>query len=419
MTRILHLSMLYPPHIMGGAERSVALLAEAQVAAGCEVAACCTTPSDWKVETRNGVQVFRMPHETDFWAEEWPQHSVLARGVRRFKQQFNGRIEAHFGRVIAAFKPDVVHTHSLLDVSTRVWLAAQARGLPVVHTLRDFDLACGTAAMFRHGQRCEKRCLECRGFTFMKARHHRAVNAVVGVGAGILQSHLDMGYFGHVPQSLRQVIWNPAVVDGVGADYIKPSRRGQPVTFGYLGRINVEKGVGTLLDACARLSPGDWRVLVAGKEASEQGSLQPRAAGLPVDFIGFVPPRELFDRIDVLIVPSLWAEPLPRTILEAYAAGVPVIGANSGGIPDLIGAQQRDWLFPPGNDEALALRMARVLALGRESLPGRDAFLPVVQATSPDKVARRYQQLYDDVRAQIAADGHAAPVERSAAGASA
>lgn len=419
MTRILHLSMLYPPHVMGGAEKSVALLAEAQVAAGHTVAASCTSPTGWKEEERNGVRVWRMPHETDFWAEEWPQHGVLARGVRRFKQQFNHRIEAHFGRVIDAFRPDVVHTHSLLDVSTRVWLAARARGLPVVHTLRDFDLACGTAAMFRDGQRCQRRCLECRGFTFMKARHHRAVDAVVGVGAGILQSHLALGYFGHVPEGLRRVIWNPAVVDGIGADYVKPSLAGQPLTFGYLGRINVEKGVGTLLDACARLPVGDWRLLVAGKEASEADSLRPRAAGLPVEFLGFVPPRELFDRIDVLVVPSIWAEPLPRTILEAYAAGVPVIGADSGGIPDLIGARNRDWLYPPGDAAALAQAMVRVWARGRDALPRREAFTSVLQDTTPQKVARRYLELYDEVRAHRAAHGRRAPAPRAAAGASA
>lgn len=398
MTRILHLSMLYPPHIMGGAEKSVALLSEALVGAGHDVAAACITPTGWKEEVRNGVKVYRMPHETDFWPEEWPQHSVIERGVRRFKQQFNHRIEEHFGRVIDDFKPDVVHTHSLLDVSTRVWLAAKARGLPVVHTLRDFDLVCGNAAMFKGGKRCEKRHLKCKAFTFMKERHHVAVDAVVGVGAGILQSHLDMGYFGHVPQSRRRVIWNPAVVDGVGADYVKPSLQGRPLTFGYLGRINVEKGVGTLIDACRSLAPDSFKVLIAGKEASDDASLKPMAAGLPIDFVGFVPPLELFNQIDVLVVPSIWAEPLPRTILEAYAAGVPVIGADSGGIPDLIGQDNEDWLYPPGDAPALAELMQQVIDAGRATLPGRDAFTHVLDETTPAKVAKRYLDLYDDVR---------------------
>ena len=398
MTRILHLSMLYPPHIMGGAEMSVSMLSEALVAEGHQVAAACITPTGWKEELRRGVKVYRMPHETDFWPEEWPQHSVLERGVRRFKQQFNHRIESHFLRVIDDFRPDIVHTHSLLDVSTRVWLAARSRNLPIVHTLRDFDLACGNAAMFKDGKRCERRHLKCRAFTFMKARHQREVNAVVGVGAGILQAHLDLGYFAHVPAHLRRVIWNPAQVDGVGPGYVKPSLEGRPLTFGYLGRINIEKGVGTLLDACRKLPGTGWRIVVAGKEASEQGSLKPMAEGLPVEFAGFVAARELFDQIDVLIVPSIWAEPLPRTILESYAVGVPVIGADSGGIPDLIGPTNRDWLFPPGDSGALAAIMNRVIGAGRESLPGRPDFEHVVGETQPHKVARRYLDLYDEVR---------------------
>jgi glycosyltransferase involved in cell wall biosynthesis len=253
----------------------------------------------------------------------------------------------------------------------------------------------------------------------MKARHHRAVDAVVGVGAGILQSHLALGYFGHVPQRLRRVIWNPAVVEGIGAGYVKPSLAGQPLSFGYLGRINVEKGVGTLLDAAARLPAGGWRLLVAGREACEEQSLKPKAAGLPVEFVGFVPPRELFERIDVLVVPSIWAEPLPRTILEAYAAGVPVIGADSGGIPDLIGARHRDWLYPPGDDAALAQAMARVMAQGREALPRREAFLHVLRDTTPQRVARRYLDLYDEVRAATAARGRRSAAPRTAAGVSA
>lgn len=408
MSRILHLSMLYPPHIMGGAEKSVALLAEAQTAAGHDVAAACITPGVWQEELRHGVQVYRMPHETDFWPEEWPEHSTLARGIRRFKQQFNYRIEAHFLRAIDQFRPDLVHTHSLLDVSTRVWLAAKSRGLPVVHTLRDFDLACGNAAMFKDGKRCEKRHLKCRAFTFMKSVHHQGVDGVVGVGRGILDSHLGMGYFSHVPEALRRVIWNPAVVDGVGPDHRRPARDGEPLTFGYLGRINAEKGVGTLLDACRRLPQGGWRLLVAGKEANEGESLRPRAEGLPVDFIGFVHPRDLFDRIDVLIVPSIWAEPLPRTILESYAMGVPALGADSGGIPDLIGAANREWLFPPGDDTALAQRMQRILSTGRAALPVARDFATVVEQTAPPKVVQRYDELYAAVHEHVAARGSAA-----------
>jgi glycosyltransferase involved in cell wall biosynthesis len=397
MTRVLHLSMLYPPHIMGGAERSVALLAEAQAAAGHSVAASCITPQGPCREERAGVRVYRMPHSQDFWPEEWPQHSTLARGVRRFKQQFNYRLERQFLDVIDDFGPDIVHTHSLLDVSTRVWLAARARRIPVVHTLRDYDLACGNAAMFKDGARCARRHLKCRVFTFMKAFHQRAVNAVVGVGAGILATHLRMGYFAKVPERLRRVIWNPAVVEGIGSDYRKPSLDGKPLTFGYLGRINIEKGVGTLLHACRELPGSEWKLLIAGKEAAGADNMRALAAGMPVEFLGFVAPRTLLEQIDILVVPSLWAEPLPRSILEAYAAGVPVVGADSGGIPDLIGRDNSDWLFSPGDSAELAALLRALIQRGRRSLPGPAHFRRVLEQTSPGGVTQRYEALYREV----------------------
>jgi glycosyltransferase involved in cell wall biosynthesis len=121
------------------------------------------------------------------------------------------------------------------------------------------------------------------------------------------------------------------------------------------------------------------------------------AKGLPISFPGFIPPRSFFDQIDCLIVPSIWPEPLPRTILESYAAGVPSIGARSGGIPDLIGFENNDWLFEPDKASELADRMMRVITIGRGALPTREDFSAVLSETTPQLVARRYQALYNEV----------------------
>jgi glycosyltransferase involved in cell wall biosynthesis len=169
-----------------------------------------------------------------------------------------------------------------------------------------------------------------------------------------------------------------------------------------LGRINVEKGVGTLLEACQKLPSAGWNLLIAGKEASEVDNMRGLAAGLPIEFLGFVPARQLLDEIDILIVPSIWAEPLPRTILEAYAAGVPVIGANSGGIPDLIGIDNIEWLFPPGDAGALAAAMRTAIQRGRGALPGGQDFQHIVDDTAPSRVALRYAKLYEELQVFMA-----------------
>jgi len=401
--RILHLSMLYPPHILGGAERSVAMLAEATVALGHQVAASCIAPRGEPPTDRNGVTVYRMPHETDFWPEEWPKHSKPARFWSKFKQQFNFKLEQHFLDVIDDFKPDLVHTHSMVDVSTLVWRAVKKRNLPLVHTLRDYDVMCANSTLFHRGERCKDLHLKCKVLTFTKHFNQKAVGAVAGVGAEILNKHLEMGYFTSTPEHLRRVIWNAAVVEGAGPGYQRPSREGKPFTFGYIGRIDIDKGVGTILDACKRLARDhkNWEVKIAGRAAGGLEQFERMAGDLPVEFVGFMPPKEFFEMIDVLIVPSIWPEPLPRTILESYAVGVPVIGSDSGGIPDLIGSSNRDWLFAPGEDNELAVKMTHVMELGRAALPGREAFEHVLVETTPNVVAERYLQFYRDLLSSV------------------
>ena len=389
--RILHLSTLYPPHVVGGAEKSVALLAEAQVAHGHTVAAACISPTGAPKTNRNGVTVYRMPHENEFWMEDWPKHPMPQRVWSKFRQQFNLKIEAHFQDIIDDFKPDVINTHSLVDISTLVWRAAYRRNVPVVHTLRDYDLVCSSSSMFRNGRQCEHRHLKCKALTFTKAHNQKWVSAVAAVGGEILNRHVEMGFFEHLPPERRQVIWNAAVVEG--DDVSRANREGKPFVFGYLGRISIDKGVGTLLEALKALPNGDWNVLLAGKPAESLEPVEAMATGLPVTFAGFMDPKAFFDAIDVLIVPSIWAEPLPRTVLESYFMGVPAIGARSGGIPDLIADD--DWLYAPGDSQELAARMQQVIAAGRQALPGRGSFDRVLKETSPEIVCARYVGLYE------------------------
>lgn len=392
--RVLHLSSLYPPHIVGGAERSVSMLAEAQAAAGWDVAAACLTPGEAVEEKRDGVQVFRMPHGNDFWLEDWLEHTPRQREWAKFKQQANFAIERRFGAVLDAFRPDIVNTHSMVDISTRVWHAAHRRGIPIVHTLRDFDLLCAASSMYRESGPCTHRHLKCRILTFTKQFDQRLVSAVTAVGEEVLARHLHYGFFGGIPADRRRVIWNTAKVEGVATDYAKPPLSG-PIVFGYLGRISPEKGVDTLLKAARLLPPTGWRLEIAGAALGPLAPYLTLAKGAPVKFLGFQTPKTLFDRIDVLVAPSLWAEPLGRTVLEAYQARVPVIGARSGGIAEIIADDQ--WLVPPGDVEALAARMMRLIETGRPGSPaGRDR---VIARTTPEAVATAFAAVYDSVLA--------------------
>lgn len=400
--RILHLSSLYPPHIVGGAERSVEHLAEELVSLGHEVGAACIEREAEPKSVLNNVTVYRMAHHNDFWLEDWAKHSRFERNWAKLKQQWNFAIARDFGRVLDDFRPDILNTHSLLDISTLVWREAAKRGIPIVHTVCEYDLICGNAAMFKHGRPCTHWHLGCKAVTASKQITNRSVDAVVSVGTAILQTHVDHGLFRHLaPERRRVIFYSCTVPDGDPEARRRIDRTGRPMTFGYLGRINTEKGVGTLVDALGRVGAGDWRCLVAGQAMDD--SIQrftEQARGLPIEFVGWVKPKDFLEEVDVLIVPSFWAEPSPRTVYEAYAMGVPVIGAASGGIPELIGEDNADWLFEPGNAEDLADKIRGVIARGRASLPDERSFQHVIRESTSRRVAEKYLDLYAELIAE-------------------
>jgi len=78
-------------------------------------------------------------------------------------------------------------------------------------------------------------------------------------------------------------------------------------------------------------------------------------------FLGFVDPARVYRDIDVLVVPSLWHDPLPTTVLEAYQYGLPVIASARGGLPEIVEHGRTGFLFEP-DDPAGLQRSIRMFA---------------------------------------------------------
>lgn len=155
-----------------------------------------------------------------------------------------------------------------------------------------------------------------------------------------------------------------------------------PVCIGYAGRLSEGKRFQDLIEAVARLRqylPADvWprvHVEVAGTFVDDRYPAKVDALLLKnglkekFRFLGHVRPlTSCFLRWQVLVLPS-WHEPFGRVLVEAMACGLPCVGADSGGIPEIIlppGHPQNAWgkvgcLFPPGDIEALAQLLARLL----------------------------------------------------------
>jgi glycosyltransferase involved in cell wall biosynthesis len=141
-------------------------------------------------------------------------------------------------------------------------------------------------------------------------------------------------------------------------------------TLGVVALMRPRKGIEVLLDALARLRSQGWPVRLRAvgdfETAEYRCSVHEHAARLgltgAIDWVGFVRDvdREL-DRMDLLVLPSLFGEGLPMVILEAMAAGVPVVATRVEGIPEAIRDGQEGLIAEPGSASSLTACLRRVL----------------------------------------------------------
>jgi glycosyltransferase involved in cell wall biosynthesis len=183
-----------------------------------------------------------------------------------------------------------------------------------------------------------------------------------------------------------------------------------PFVLGYIGRLSEDKGIDVLLRALDRLNrPGPrYRLRVAGA-----GPLEARLRAHPaVDFVGLIPhsrAHEFYGTLDCLILPSRtcrhWKEQFGRVIVEAFGAGVPVVGSDSGSIPEVLGRLGWRWVYSEASDEALAA-MVEELTAALGTAEGRDDLERAVRANretfSQRAVALTFRRVLSAVRSSDA-----------------
>ncbi len=340
---VLFINTRYPPEGRAGPAFSVQYLAEAHASQGGRAAVLCRTDRPGLIrEHLRGVDVIRL-------------------GTNLDHRQVSGILD----QVLDHRRPQIVHTNLLtqLPVGALGPLVAR-RGIRLVHTIREFSLLC-PRELTRDGQTCATQCPDCRDATLSHRAFAEQVVAAVGISRFMLALHQRMGLFTDTP--VTRVIHNsyqpPTPVPA-------PLPTGGTLRLGYLGRLDPMKGIDLLLDAlCGPLAGYDWSLLVGGR-GSVAGSSAPgyesdlmqRFPDTRIRFCGFVAPHELLAQIDLLVVPSRWAEPLGRVPLEAYAHGVPVVASRRGGLPEIVDEGRTGLLFDPDEPGALATLLGGLMA---------------------------------------------------------
>ena len=150
------------------------------------------------------------------------------------------------------------------------------------------------------------------------------------------------------------------------------ARPGQPLRLLVVGRLVRDKGIGTAIEALAvlartyRRTDGVLTIAGAGEEvhvSALRGLATTLGVSDRVQFIGAVNPHDmpaLYAAHDVLVFPSTWGEPFGRVMVEAMAAGLPVLAAAVGGVTEIVENEKTGLVFEPGNAADLAVRILRV-----------------------------------------------------------
>jgi glycosyltransferase involved in cell wall biosynthesis len=374
------------------------------------------------------------------------------------------RLNESLAHVLHALRPDVLHAHNLLNLSMDLPALARALGIPIVATLHDYTLLCAAGGQRVHAAEshvCTEidttRCRRCFAQSPLHAQMalarlaSRRALPLIGRVATTMRRHLpwllgrlesalsgtagggpEAGEFDRRIEQARRVFESVELFVSPSAAlareferYGLPAERllvsdngmrsleraprgprGDRLRVGFVGTLVWHKGAHVLIDAVKHLPPDRIEALIFGDRAvfpAYARSLRARASDGPVRFMGaFAPERapQVYAAIDVLIVPSLWLENSPLVVHEAFQAGVPVVAARIGGLPDLVTDGVNGLLYDAFDAGALASALRRLLdEPGLLDRLSRSA--PSVKTIEDD--ARAWEERYETVLGRASA----------------
>lgn len=413
--RILLASDHYPPFV-GGAQRQTQLLAQELHARGHDVRVATVWHDHLPATSHDGpVPVVRLRQLRTL---------PLLRGPARRRDQPpfpDPATVVGLRRLVRDFRPDVVHAAGWFAFSAAAALAGTE--VPLVYSARDYGFACANATLLRHGAACDGpaplKCLECAGDFYGRPRGWIAVGGVSG-SAPLLRRRITAL---HAVSSYVASIAERDLYGGVGGPPVGPVVIGSfrvdeseaevaaaelPAALPdapfilFVGALRRVKGVAVLFEAYRRLTAPPPLVLIGTIERDTPEDVPEGAVIVPE--MPHASVLRAWDRSLFGVMPSLWPEPFGSVVHEAMSRGRPVIGTTPGGHEDMIGDGESGFLVPPGDVDALAGAMRRLIddpdlrtAMGERARVVGGAFV------AADAIPR-FERLYRDAIAAASGD---------------
>jgi glycosyltransferase involved in cell wall biosynthesis len=341
--------------------------------------------------------------------EEFESWRAPIKGVRRLL--FGKDSQVKLEELLLKEKPDIAHLHNIYHhLSPAIIATLKKYDIPIVMTLHDYKIVCPAYKLFSHGAVCEncrgrrfywcvlKKCVKNSRLksllcTIEVTRHRRfyeMVDAFISPSRFLMSKITEMGFQMHC-RYIPNVVSLQQKSSAIAAD---------PPQILYFGRLVEEKGIHLLIEAMKGIRA---TCLIVGRGPRKK-ALQTQAARNPdasIQFLDHQPFSALaaiIRRSAMVVIPSIWHENNPFSIIESFSLGVPVVAARIGGIPELVIDQESGLLFTAGSSGDLRAKIMLLLkkpALGWEL--ARKARLHLERNFQPDRHCEELLGLYREV----------------------
>ena len=296
-------------------------------------------------------------------------HSTgLARFLYPFKIIYSAEAERKIGKVLDDFKPDIVHMNNInFQLTPSIIYAIKKRNIPLVQTVHDYQMICPNHLLYSFKE--TKSCDRCIGgskwnCTKYNCIHDSKVKSLLGTIEaklyGILKTYKLVDLYICPSEFLaKKLLAGSELYAGktftvhnfIERKFVPNKIENQEPYIAFAGRLSKEKGI-DLLAQTAKMLP-QYRFEIAGN-----GPDGDCLKDIPnVILKGFLTGSELTDfmaNARLLVVPSVWYENCPLSILEAQSMGVPVVTMDNGGMAELVQTGKNGYLIPESTPEAVA-----------------------------------------------------------------
>lgn len=296
--------------------------------------------------------------------------------TKALKVIYNKENKKLMEQALDEFKPDIVHVNNFQrQLTASVIDAAKERNIPVVFTAHDVQAIC-PAILMMDSQR--NICEDCMGGKYLNCVKKKCVkNSMLKSILGAVEAkyyRLKKVYTEKIDYVLppSEFYMKKLIKDGIPKDKIsyihnfidvdsfdvKTEDKGYAL---YFGRLSREKGILNLINAFAKLKKGNLYIAGTGPEQEEvEQVIKDNKLEDRVKLLGFLNKDEMKETIKnckFVVVPSIWYENCPYSVIETLCTGKPVIGADIGGIPELVKDKENGFIYQYDDIDELSNKM--------------------------------------------------------------